>query len=178
MSVDNEQLLFQRCLLGEAQAQFALYNRYVTAMFNTVVRIVVQTETAEDVLQIGFSKVFQQLHRFRGESTLGAWIKKIMVNTALQYLRDKNKLQMVPISEGWDLADEVLEETDDFDAATLQEAIKKLPDGCRIVFTLYAVEDLSHKAIAEALGISESTSKTQYMRAKKLLRTFLSTTRS
>jgi RNA polymerase sigma factor (sigma-70 family) len=167
---DQETVLLQQCLSGDQQAQFLLYHRYVTAMFNTVVRMVVQTDAAEDVLQIAFSKVFQQLHRFRGESTLGAWIKKIVVNTALQHLRDKNKLSLVPISEHWDQADEVYDEPDDFDAAALHEAIKQLPDGCRVVFSLFAVEEMSHKAIADSLGISESTSKTQYMRAKKLLR--------
>lgn len=165
--------MLRRCMDGDAQAQYALYDRYVVGMYNVAMRIVAQTETAEDVLQEAFSKVFQQLRTFRGQSTLGAWIKRIVVNTALQYLRSKNKLTFVALDDGSDWADTPQEEVEVWGATALHNAIKKLPDGCRVVFTLYAVEDMGHKAIAEALGISESTSKTQYMRAKKLLKTQL-----
>lgn len=163
----------QRCLNGESQAQFVLYNRYVTAMYNTAIRMLVQAPETEDVLQESFTRVFQQLHTFRHESSIGAWIKRIVVNTALQRLRKKQRLHFVTLESGADWADEIGESTETWDAKTVHEAIKLLPDGCRVVFTLYAVEDMGHKAIAEALGISESTSKTQYMRAKKLLKDHL-----
>ena len=176
-SADPEHELLQRCLRGESQAQYVLYNRYVTAMYNTAIRIVSQAAEAEDVLQEGFTKVFQQLHSFRSESTIGAWIKRIVVNTALQHLRAKQKLQFVDTDVLPDTADEPYEEADSWDAPLLHEAIKKLPDGCRVVFTLFAVENMGHKAIAQELGISESTSKTQYMRAKKLLKAQLLTSR-
>lgn len=169
-STDPEHELLQRCLLGESQAQYVLYNRYVTAMYNTAVRMVPQSAEAEDVLQEGFTKVFQQLHTFRSESTVGAWIKRIVVNTALQHLRKRQQLQFVALDTWTDPPDEPPDEADTWDAPMLHEAIKKLPDGCRVVFTLFAVENMGHKAIAEELGISESTSKTQYMRAKKLLK--------
>ncbi len=168
-TAETEQQLLRRCLNGESQAQFALYNQYVTAMYNTAVRMVASVPEAEDVLQESFSKVFQQLHTFRSESTIGAWIKRIVVNTALLHLRAQKKLQFVALEDWTDHEQESEAEMDIWDANTLHEAIKRLPDGCRVVFNLFAVENMGHKAIAEALGISESTSKTQYMRAKKLI---------
>lgn len=172
-ATDPEQNLLQRCLKGESKAQFVLYNRYVTAMYNTAIRLLPHTPEAEDVLQESFTKVFQQLHTFRSDSSLGAWIKRIVVNTALNCLREKRKLHFVTLENGTDREDEPCEETDQWDARTLHEAVKKLPDGCRVVFTLFAIEEMGHKAIASALGISESTSKTQYMRARKLLKDHL-----
>ena len=172
-ATDPEQELLRRCRNGDSQAQFSLYNRYVTAMYNTAIRIVVQTAEAEDVLQESFTKVFQQLHLFRSESSIGAWIRRIVVHTALQRLRTKQKLTFVALEAQSDWEDEPTEATYHWDADQLHEAIKKLPDGCRVVFTLFAVEDMGHKAIAETLGISESTSKSQYWRAKKLLKTYL-----
>lgn len=142
-------------------------------MYNTAIRIVPQTAEAEDVLQESFTKVFQQLHLFRSESSIGAWIKRIVVHTALQRLRTKQKLTFVTLEAQSDWEDEPCEVAYNWDAGQLHEAIKKLPDGCRVVFTLFAVEDMGHKAIAETLGISESTSKSQYWRAKKLLKTHL-----
>ena len=168
--VDPEFELIQRCLRGDASAQFGLYDRYVSAMYNTALRIVVQASEAEDVLQESFTKVFQRLHSFRRESTLGAWIKRIVVNTALNHLRDQKKFQFVPLEPWVEQTPDTGEIPETWDAALLQEAIKRLPDGCRVVFTLFLVENMSHKDIALDLGISESTSKTQYMRAKKLLR--------
>ncbi len=172
-ATDPEHDLLQRCLKGESQAQFVLYNRYVTAMYNTAIRLLPQSPEAEDALQESFTKVFQQLHTFRSESSLGAWIKRIVVNTALNYLREKRKLHFVTLENGTDREDEPCEEAEHWDARTLHEAIKKLPDGCRVVFTLFAIEEMGHKAIGSALGISESTSKTQYMRARKLLKDHL-----
>ncbi len=172
-ATDPEQDLLQRCLKGESQAQFVLYNRYVTAMYNTAIRLLPQAPEAEDALQESFTKVFQQLHTFRGESTLGAWIKRIVVNTALNSLREKRKLHFIALENGTDRKDESCEDVENWDARALHEAIKKLPDGCRVVFTLFAIEEMGHKAIAQALNISESTSKTQYMRARKLLKDHL-----
>ncbi|MCC6283159.1 MAG: sigma-70 family RNA polymerase sigma factor [Saprospiraceae bacterium] len=142
-------------------------------MYNTALRIVVHTSEAEDVLQESFTKVFQRLHSFRRESTLGAWIKRIVVNTALNHLRQKKKLQFVPLEAWAEQAPDIGEDPETWDASMLHDAIKKLPDGCRVVFTLFLVENMGHKDIAQDLGISESTSKTQYMRAKKLLREHL-----
>jgi len=150
-----------------------LYHRYVSAMYNTAVRILGHSGEAQDVLQEGFTRVFQQLHTFRQESSIGAWIKRIIVNTALSHLRAKKRLHFVELNQ---LAEQLPETTDafvDFDAEALHYAIKKLPDGARVIFTLFAVEQMSHPAIAQQLGISESTSKSQYRRARQLLLSYL-----
>ena len=169
----TEQELLQRCLKGDAQAQYRLYEQYVTAMYNTAIRIVVLPADAEDVLQESFTKVFAQLHRFRNESTIGAWIKRIVLNTALHHLRARKRLQFAELDAGQDVADDGPNSDSAWDAATLHEAVKQLPNGCRVVFSLYVIEDMGHKDIAAALGISESTAKTQYMWAKKLLKAHL-----
>lgn len=170
---DIERQLLPRCLAGDQQAQFQLYHRYVTAMYNTAIRIVGHSGEAEDVLQEGFTKVFQQLHTFRQEASLGTWIKRIIVNTALNYLRIKKRLYYVELDQNLDHIAEATDTALDIDAETIHSAIKKLPDGARVVFTLFAVEEMSHQAIAQQLGITESTSKTQYRRAKQLLKGFL-----
>ncbi|MBK7873292.1 MAG: sigma-70 family RNA polymerase sigma factor [Saprospiraceae bacterium] len=166
-----EKELLKECLAGKPRAQYELYDRYVGAMYNTAIRMMASAVEAEDVLQEGFTKVFQQLHTFRGESTIGAWIKRIIVTTALTHLRNKKKFQVVELNVVADLEDEEAEEEAPlWDAKTIHYAIQELPEGCRIVFNLFLIEGMQHKEIAEALGITESTSKTQYMRAKKLLR--------
>lgn len=170
---DPEKALVARCLAGDAQAQYQLYNRYVTAMYNAAVRIVGHSAEAEDVLQEAFTKVFQQLHTFRQEASIGAWIKQIVVNTALNHLRSRKKLTFVELEKGIEPVEDTSDLPPQVNAAVIHEAIKKLPGGSRVVFTLFAVENMSHKAIAEELGITESTSKTQYHRAKLLLRDHL-----
>ena len=168
----SEQELVSHSLNGNRQAQYALYRKYVGAMFHTVVRMVGSQEDAEDLTQEVFAKVFQQLHSFRGESTLGAWIKRIAVNTSLNFLRQANRIRFV------DLANQAIQEDEAtidetawaHDIRRIHEAIKCLPDGCRTVFTLYLLEGYPHREVAEMLGITESTSKTQYKRAKRLIR--------
>lgn len=172
-SAQPEKELIARCLQGNQQAQFELYHRYVTAMYNTAIRILGHSGEAQDVLQEGFSRVFQQLHTFRQESGIGTWIKRIIVNTALNQLRTKKQLQFVELNQQLEQLPEATDTFPDFDAETLHVAIKKLPDGARVVFTLFAVEQMSHQAIALQLGITESTSKTQYRRAKQLLKSYL-----
>lgn len=169
----SEEQLVQLCLAGEPRAQYELYNRYVDAMYNAAVRIVVHRADAEDVLQESFAKVFRQLHTFREESTIGAWIKRIVVTTALSHLRKQKKAKIVDLEV---VADQSADENEvelAFDAKTIHQGIKQLPEGSRVVFNLFLLEGLQHKEIAEILDITESTSKTQYMRAKKLLRKYL-----
>lgn len=166
----SEKQLLTRCLAGNSLAQHELYERYIDAMYHTALRMMANTAEAEDVVQEGFTKVFQQLHTFRSESTIGAWIKRIVVTTALTHLRNKKKFQVVELNVATDIEDEAPEEEPMWDAKTIHQAIQELPEGCRVVFNLFLIEGMQHKEIAEVLGISESTSKTQYMRAKLLLR--------
>jgi RNA polymerase sigma factor (sigma-70 family) len=162
--------LIQQCLRGDQKAQYSLYDRYATAMYHVALRIVADRAGAEDVVQDSFLKVFGQLHTLREEITLSAWIKRIVVNTSLNHLRAKKKVQFIDLQVVHDLP--VNDGPDDelWDAPSVHAAIQQLPDGGRLVFTLYAIEELPHKEIAKMLEISESTSKTQYMRAKNQLR--------
>jgi len=168
----TETELVRLCLAGHESAQRQLYGRYVGAMFHTVLRLVANRSNAEDVTQEVFIKVFEKLESFRGESTLGAWIKRIAVNTSLNYLRQANRLQTVTWENQTTAPDEpeVDETAWAHDIQRIHEAIKLLPDGCRTVFCLHLLEGFRHQDVAQMLGITESTSKTQYMRAKRILR--------
>lgn len=163
----------RRCLAGEELAQRQLYDRYVGAMFHTVLRLTANQQDAEDVTQEVFVKVFEKLDTYRGESTLGAWIKRIAVNTTLNFLRQANRLKTVAL-ESQNLPPEAEPAVDEtawaHDIRRIHEAMGELPEGCRLVFNLHLLEGYRHQDVAQLLGITESTSKTQYMRAKRLLR--------
>lgn len=139
-------------------------------MYNVAVRIVNHNGEAEDVLQDAFLDAFQKIHDFRQTSTFGAWLKQIVINRALNQLRNR-KVQLVDIDESFDISDEETydEETLNYDIQRVQHAIQQLPDGFRTVICLYLLEGYDHEEIAEVLGIAESTSRTQYIRAKKRL---------
>lgn len=168
----DEKVLVSRALTGDQQAQYAIYKKYVGAMFHTVIRMVGNREDAEDVTQEIFTKVFQRLDSFRGESTLGAWIKRVTVNTCLNFMRQQKKIFFEEINDKLNTANEpeIDEKEWAFNIQNIHEAIKKLPDGCRVVFNLYMLEGYKHTEVAELLGITESTSKTQYKRAKRLIK--------
>jgi RNA polymerase sigma-70 factor (ECF subfamily) len=172
METTDEKTLVRRCLLGDAPAQRQLFQRYVGAMFHTILRLTANREDAEDLTQETFVKVFERLDSFRGDSTLGAWIKRIAVNHALNFLRQSKRLYFVALEFHTALPDEpdIDEESWACDIRQVHEAIKALPDGCRMVFSLHLLEGYRHQDVAEMLGITESTSKTQYMRAKRLIR--------
>ncbi|MFT6321171.1 MAG: RNA polymerase sigma-70 factor (ECF subfamily) [Granulosicoccus sp.] len=126
---------------------------------------------AEDIIQEVFVKVFQKLSEFRGESTLGAWIKRITVNTTLNFIRQRKEIKFME-NEEWDRSDLLQAEKKidpEFSMKQVHHAIKKLPDGCRVVLNLYLLEGYQHQEIASILKITESTSKTQYRRGKQLL---------
>lgn len=125
---------------------------------------------AEDVLQESFMDVYKKLHTFKFESTPGAWIKRIVVNNCINKLR-KNKLQIEEIEEGRHIPDEVAERDDhSYEVQNIKKAMSDLPEGYRVVFSLYAMEGYDHQEIGQIMNISESTSKSQYSRAKKKIR--------
>ncbi len=145
-------------------------------MFHTIFRMVANREDAEDLTQEVFVKVFRQLGSYRGEATLGAWIKRIAVNAALNFLRQSKRIRWVEMENHNQPDDgpEIDETAWSHDIRRVHEAIKGLPDGCRLVFSLYMLEGFPHKEVGKMMGITESTSKTQYRRAKRLLREALS----
>lgn len=138
-------------------------------MYNTLVRMVSDSDLAKDLLQEAFIKAFKNLENLTNDRAFAGWLKRIVVNTGLEHLRKRN-MQFEQIDKAHDeLVEEDLE-VEEVDAKSIHLAIKELPDGCRTVLSLHVFEDMKHGEIAEQLGISESTSKTQYRHAKKLLR--------
>lgn len=165
------------CKRGDRKAQYEIYKQYSKAMYNVALRITSDTLEAEDVLQEGFLIAFDKIASYRNEATFGAWLKKIMVNVALNQVR-KRRYQFSEIDEDDDYEDSspkesLVEEEINFQAGQIRKAVESLPDGFRIVFTLYLLEGYDHAEIAEILGISVSTSKSQYNRAKKKLQEVL-----
>jgi len=166
--------IVDRCVQGDQKAFYEIYQLYSKAMFNICFRILGTQEVAEDVLQEAFVNAFQNIKSYQGKASFGAWLKKIVVNKAISYLR-KQQLDMVELNERMEVHDDGA--VDDIDlimkVETIREAIQKLPNGFRVVFSLYLLEGYDHKEIAEILEISESTSKSQYNRAKKKLKDIL-----
>ncbi len=164
--------LIEASKAGDRLAQARLYQLYNRAMFNICSRMLGDQAAAEDALQEAFVNAFRKLHLFEGRSSFGAWLKRIVINKCLSHL-NKKSLYTEPIDE------RIMEHPDDANEGVaeielvpeeIQEAIKSLPEGCRVVFTLYQLEGYDHQEIAQILGVSVSTSKSQYHRAKKLLR--------
>lgn len=172
MLSQEEQTLLQKCLQGDHRAQAQLYRQYVQAMYNLVIRMCPIKSDAEDILQDVFVKVFQKLNTFKGDATLGAWIKRITINTTLMHLRKGGQINVIDLERVPEIADR-RDVKEDFDMKRVHHAIKQLPAGCRVIFSLYLLEGYPHHEIAEILNISLSTSKTQYRRAKTLLRELL-----
>lgn len=164
--------LIDRCLRGDATAQNQLYTLYARAMFNVCYRIVNDQNDAEDVLQDAFVSAFTGLDSWRGSATFGAWLKRIVVNKAINFL-NKKKIDLVQLDEAHEFVEEENTIVDNLTVKRVKQAISQLPDGYRIVFSLYLLEGYDHGEIAEILGITESTSKSQYNRAKKKIRELL-----
>ncbi len=166
----SEKELIDGCAKGERSAQRALYERYSGRMLALCQRYAKSTQEAEDILQEGFIKVFGSIKSFREEAKVSTWITRIMINTALNMQRQK--LYLLPMV---DVNDAKLHEEEEiglsqFHLSELIKIVQSLPDGCRVIFNLFAIEGYGHKEIGEMLNISEGTSKSQYNRAKSLLR--------
>lgn len=166
----SEAELIEACIANDRLAQKMLYEKYSRAMYTTAYRITNDFELAEDVLQEAFIKVFRHIKGFRQESTLGAWIKTIVVRTALSHIKKQPNTEELDQNHLKDLVDW----GDYLEAEYLEKAIHELPEGYRAVFVLIEVEGYSHKEVAEMLGISIGTSKSQLFHAKKRLRESIS----
>jgi RNA polymerase sigma-70 factor (ECF subfamily) len=163
--------LVNECIKGNPKAQKALFDRFAPKMYSVCLRYMKNTEQAEDVLQDSLVKVFSKLNDYKNEGVLEGWIRRIVVNTCLDQIR-KNAKFLGDIQ-----ADEVeykLEHhsfiAENLMAEDLMKLVQRMPDGYRVVFNLFAIEGYSHQEIAQQLGITESTSKSQYLRARAYLR--------
>jgi RNA polymerase sigma factor (sigma-70 family) len=167
----DDATLAEECVNGNIRAQRALFDKYASKMMGVCLRYTKNTNEAEDVLQDGFIKVYQKLKDYKKEGSLEGWIRRIMVNTSLDQLR-KNTRQLGDTAiddvdykvEGSSFVIEQLMADD------LLKLVQQLPEGYKMVFNLYAIEGYSHQEIGETLGITESTSKSQYSRARAYLR--------
>ena len=155
---------------GDAAAQAWLYNQYSKAMFNICIRMSATRNDAEDLLQDAFIIAFSKINQLKDADQFGGWIKRIVINECIKYT--KKNIVVKDVDEGIieDIAEEETAWWKIVDMSIIHQEIKALPEGCKQVFNLYVVEDYSHKNISEVLNISESTSKSQYHRAKQLLK--------
>lgn len=166
LATENHTSLLHQCQQGDRRAQHELYTSYASAMLNVSHRILQNKEEAEDVLQESFVKAFKNLESFRGDATFGSWLKRIVVNASLNQLK-KRKFVTESIEEDLPLMEEEQEATEPvYTVNDINRAVASLSDGYRAVFTLYMFEDYSHREIADMLGVSESTSKSQLNRAR------------
>lgn len=163
----NAQLI-EQCLAQNRLAQKELYDRYKTAMYTLAYRMCNDFGLADEVLQDAFLQIFRYLHTFRQESTLGAWIKTIVVRTA--YKKIKRSVYFEPLDNQLTPS---IEWGNELDTDYLEQAIQSLPAGYRSVFTLVEIEGYTHRETGELLGISEGTSKSQLYHAKRKLRELL-----
>ena len=167
----DEESLIAGCIKGNQMAQKALFDSFSPKFFALCLRYMRSTDDAEDVLQEGMVKIFTKLPEYKGKGSFEGWMRRIIVNTCLDQIRKNQKLKLdVSIDkEEYKLSmnANILE---NMSANELIEEIKKMPPGYRVVFNMFAVEGYSHQEIAEKLGVKESTSKSQYLRARAYLK--------
>jgi RNA polymerase sigma-70 factor (ECF subfamily) len=169
--IDIHQPLIDACRNGDGKAQRELYHLYAKQMYNVCMRIVNHVGEAEDILQESFVEAFRRMKDFRGDATFGSWIKRIVVNRSINSLRKKR----LNLFEGTEWLEHIADdegggEERNLDAMKLMKLVGELPDGYRLVLSLYLFEDYKHSEIAALLNITESTSKSQYNRAKARIR--------
>jgi RNA polymerase sigma-70 factor (ECF subfamily) len=177
MNTDDQIIL--GCMDGKRKSYSLLFKNYAPVMLGVCMRYCKNRIDAEDVMQDGFIKVFTQIHKFRREGSFEGWIKRIMINSAIDNYQSNLKHAFhedVSANVQSVLIDDLPEEEEDIPAELnipkekLMGMVQELPDGYRMVFNLYAIENYNHKEIAALLGISENTSKSQLMKARKALR--------
>lgn len=149
--------------------QKQVYERYCDAMYTTAFRILNDADMANDALQEAFIQVFTDIKQFRGDSTLGAWIKTIAIRTSLRKLKKEDTFSRIDFEQNGD----TISWPEEMKGEDLERAILSLADGCRTIFLLVEVEGYKHREVAELLKISEGTSKSQLYYAKKQLQIFL-----
>lgn len=165
----NDEKLLKECLKGSRSFQEALYRKYARTMYGICLSYANDTDSAQDILQDGFVKIFRKIKSYDGQGSFEGWMRRIITNTAIDHFRKDRKLNnYIEYSD----SKYVAESSNIYQKLNLDQILKyirKLPEGARIIFDLFAVEGYSHKEIAMKLNISEGTSKSQYNRARNLL---------
>ncbi len=172
--VDIHKQLIEASKKGDNRSRRQLYELYARAMFNICYRMMHNREDAEDILQEAFVQAFLKLETFRYESTFGAWLKRIVINTCINAI-NKKKIDLMLTDDMYYFKDITEDEEVELPLTTrdIEKAMDQLPEGGRIVFSLYLLEGYDHVEIAQILGITESTSKSQFMRAKRKVQEIL-----
>lgn len=170
MNIEEE--LIKKCLKRDRKAQKMLFDKYSSMMMGVCLRYANNRSKAEDILQEGFTKVFLHLKTYTGKGSFAGWVKKIMINTAISYYHRHIKSSL---HDELDIAKGITNNSDiepdsEFSQEELLKVIGELPHGFRMVFNMYAIEGYKHREIAEMLGIDTGTSKSQYSRARKIIR--------
>jgi RNA polymerase sigma-70 factor (ECF subfamily) len=169
--INIHQDLIDACRAGDRTAQFRIYKLYFKAMYNTSLRIVNDTAEAEDIMQESFLDAFQRLQSYTGEGSFGSWLKRIVINRSLDYLRKTKELISLDEVEV-DMADQPednMEEEIRSQVDQVKKAIAQLPDEYRVVLSLFLLEGYDHEEIAQILKISNQLSRTRYSRARQKL---------
>ena len=164
--------IIDQCKDGNAKAQFQLYKLYYKGMYSICLRILNDETEAEDVMQEAFLSAFKKIESYKGEVSFGAWLKKIVINRSLDHLK-KSKVKFEEINERTAQIEDYQMEMKEVDIKILKNAIQSLPDGYRVILSLYLIEGYDHEEISQILGISNSNSRTQFLRAKNKLREIL-----
>ncbi len=165
----SESDLIEGCIRGDRKMQYELYERYAPKMYGVCLRYAANAEEAEDILQEGFIKVYKKISSYRGDGSFEGWIRRIFVNTAIEHFRKKTYLQPITEQEESTIEGKYLSVLDSLAEKDIIQLVQQLSPGYRTVFNMYVIEGYTHKQIAEALGISEGTSKSQLSRAKLIL---------
>lgn len=171
----SESDLISGCLQGDRRMQEALYSRHSPRMYAVCLRYAGNAEEAEDILQEGFIKVFKKMDSFRSEGSFEGWIRRIFVNTAIEHFRRKRYLMPVTEKEENTIEGKYTSVLDELAEKDILALVQELSPGYRTVFNMYVVEGYTHKEIADMLGISEGTSKSQLSRAKVILQGMVKT---
>ncbi|HTH82057.1 MAG TPA: sigma-70 family RNA polymerase sigma factor [Mucilaginibacter sp.] len=170
--IDKHYNLVVECKQGSKKACYELYRLYSKAMLNVAFRIVGNVAEAEDILQEAFLDAFNKVKDFRQETTFGLWLKQIVVSRSINLLR-KRKVELIELGDEQidNISDEEADDDDEtlHKVAMIKEAMKELPEGYRLVISLYLLEGYDHEEIGQILGITENTSRTQFLRAKRKL---------
>ncbi|MEN9444023.1 MAG: hypothetical protein RIS47_913 [Bacteroidota bacterium] len=169
----SDEQLIDGCVRNKRPFQAALYERYASKMYPICLNYCKEREAAQDVLQDAFMKIFDKIKDFKNQGNLEGWIRRIVVNTAIDSLRKVVRQQNFIQEEMKGKEEHAESFLSNFDINIIYDAIRILPEGAKLIFNLYALEGYSHKEIAERLEISEGTSKSQYSRAKMLLQNHL-----
>ncbi|HYQ58307.1 MAG TPA: sigma-70 family RNA polymerase sigma factor [Draconibacterium sp.] len=169
--------VIEACKKGDNRARYELYGLYSKAMFNICYRMMNNREEAEDMLQEAFTQAFMKLDSYRYESGFGSWLKRIVINTCINAI-NKRKVDLTYCEEiyHYDKYDENDDYEPEYTVANVAKAMEQLPEGGRMVFSLYLLEGYDHTEIAQIMNITESTSKTQFMRAKRRIAELLKQT--